>query len=198
MGVTYLPATEDAAGFIAGVMEKFHPHLHDAGVLLTTVFALAPRDEQGKRTGPAIRLHGYTCAATIKPTQLKRRVQGLGDAELTIDGDSWSDYSVKQRTALIDHQLSHLILVEDQDGRVVLDAINRPKLKSRLHDWQLGGFEHVLKRHGEHSLESHHLIDPSGQYLFEWTVNYAAAHSAPRTDRRRRGTPATALQEQPA
>ena len=188
MPVTYQTADEETAKFIVHVMERHHPHLHAAKVRITTVFAFAPVDAEGKRTGPALKHAGYAAAATIKPTTLHRRCQGLGDAELNIDGDNWSTWPKAKRVALIDHELSHLVLKQNDSGGPQLDLLGRPKLTSRLHDWHFGGFVHILERHGEDSFEADHILaDENGQYLFAWATDHARKRDSPPPRKRKAG-----------
>ena len=168
---TYRKA-DDLAGLVSAVMKKWHKKLKDAGVTVSVLYAHAPRDkETGEPTGPALKLHGSICAAVIKINSHKARVAGMTDAEITVDGDRWNDWTEAQHQALIDHELEHLELVIGEDGEVKLDDCHRPKLKTRPHDHEIGVFESVAQRHGANSFEAkqykplHHFFS---QQTFPW------------------------------
>jgi hypothetical protein len=122
-------------------------------VTVGCLFFRAKRNDAGDIVGPPLRLHGYNAAAIIKVNALKLRAQGLPDAEITIDGDEWETLSAEQRNALIDHELEHLEGKRNKAGAITRDDLDRPMLKLKLHDWQLGGFKVIAERHGIHALE---------------------------------------------
>ena len=147
MGKTYHRAGDGVDWLIRQVMENNHPDLHREGV---TVGALRVFSDDGA----PLKSKGYPAVADIKPTSLEDRVRGLPDAKLRLDGSAWSDMTPEARTALIDHELTHLELVCDKEtGDPVRDDHNRPRLKSRPHDWEIGGFDEVVRRHGDHAPE---------------------------------------------
>lgn len=148
----------DISQMVALVMSKFHQPLVDAGVLVDVVVAL-PSDNDGS---DIVKLHGRECYATISVVPYKMRVRGLGDATLLVDGPKWNDMPERQRAALIDHELHHLELAMtkgktvgeiDIPPRVKRDDLERPKLKLRPHDWEIGGFDLIVERHRDHSIE---------------------------------------------
>src|ERR1019366_9477538 len=61
--------------------------------------------------------------------------------------------SETRRLALLDHELTHLVLRCDEDG-LKHDDIGRPTFKIKQHDFDLGGFAEVVERHGEASVEA--------------------------------------------
>ena len=151
---TFRKAEADITDLVSSVMRDCHRPLAEAEVKVDVLLAHAARDkESGEPKGPAIRLNGYPCYATIRITSQKERVAGLGDALLTIDGDRWPDLLVEQQRALIDHELTHLVLVTE-DGTPQTDDCFRPKLRSRPHDAQFGIFWEVVERHQANALES--------------------------------------------
>lgn len=145
---------EEIQGLVRELIEKYHPGLraNDVDVRVMVAFAKV-NDKTGETQGPAVKHHGYPAYAVIRVCNLKQRVQGLGDAEITIDGDRWSDLTPEQQEALIDHELEHLEFKKDKHGGIKWDDLGRPQLKLRPHDWQLGGFENVSRRHGENAIE---------------------------------------------
>lgn len=111
--------------------------------------------------------------ATVKINPLKARVLGSGDALVMIDGDRWMDFEEPEQRAILDHELTHLELVYDDDGElpeaaieaaeanptkerprpIRLDDEGRPRLRIRLHDHQFGWFDDVVARHGRQAVE---------------------------------------------
>lgn len=153
MGKTY---TEPDAGFLNianAVLKKHHQRLVEAGVEIKWLLVHASRDkETDDPTGPALKLHGYPCRAIIKIYSLKDRAAGCADALCLVDGDDYLAWSDGELESVIDHEICHLELVVGKEG-VAVDDLGRPKLTMRLHDWQLGGFEEICKRHGDKATE---------------------------------------------
>jgi len=129
MVTTYERSTNELDDSLAAVMDEFHPHLRDALLTVEILRAHATRDENGDPVGPAVKLHGYECCATIRIVGLKDRVAGRGDAELVLDGDNLDSWSEDQLRAILDHELTHLELQVDDYGAVKRDDIGRPLLR---------------------------------------------------------------------
>jgi hypothetical protein len=98
-------------------------------------------------------VNGYSVSGIPRIVPVKYRVAGLRDAIIEIDGDAWDEMSDAKRRALLDHQLCHFDVQKDKDGNIKLDDCNRPVLKIKPHDWQVGGFDAVSQRHGSDALE---------------------------------------------
>lgn len=66
------------------IMEAFHPKLRmpDQTYVRLCIFMASNGDDE---EGPAVKIHGYPCYATIKPIPYKQRVDKRADAEITID-----------------------------------------------------------------------------------------------------------------
>lgn len=188
MSKTYYQADKDTQKLVESIMQEHHPVLAHVGVTINTVFV------ESDKGGPCLKLHGYTCAATIKKTPLKQRILGVADAVMTIDAWTWEELKPKQRKALIDHELYHLQVKKDTKGDYVLefdkqtgeiigdpkrDSHDRPVLVMRLHDWELGGFREIAERWRENAIEVIHVRqfqDSTGQYM--WDFNYGKAGAA--------------------
>lgn len=170
---TYRKADSDALALIKELIGDNHPELVEAGVKVGARFAYAPRDDNtGEPKGPALKHHGYEAAAIVKIVSQKDRVMGFPDAVIDIDGLAWEqDWSDERKRAVLDHELTHLEVKRDDEGNIQLDDCHRPKLKMRLHDWQLGGFESIAQRHKEQAIEveaARAMADKYGQLLFPW------------------------------
>lgn len=179
---SYTPAPEFVHDLINEIKERYHPDLVKAGVTVNALFAYAKK-------GDAVKLHGYPCHAVVKKNSPRDRVQGLCDATITIDQDSWEDLDEAEREALIDHELHHLVVepigsIEEEDDRgrktvrVVYktDDAHRPVIRLRLHDWQLGGFRAIAERHGGSALEVQafrNATDTFRQQVFAWSDDQA-------------------------
>jgi hypothetical protein len=166
-----MPIYEAAPGEVRVVcdqmLEKYHGELHDAEVTIDLLFA-SPKADDGdiNPESHAIKHHGYPAMAVVKVNAYKLRVQSHADAEMIIDKQRWEELSDEQREALIDHELEHLELKTDKDGNLLRDDLDRPKLRTRLHDHQYGWFNSVARRHGKASLEVqqfNHLLEQQKQ-----------------------------------
>lgn len=167
---------------------QWHPTLRRCGVRIDILFVDDYDDSTGE-SRPALKAHGYPAAATIAIVQPKHRALGLGDALLTIDTATWAGLPVRKRIALLDHELTHLEVLADDGGIVMwnevdercfgvpkLDDMQRPKLRIRLHDYQLGGFRTVAKRHAEDAPEADQvraLIGSDGQVTWDFEATLA-------------------------
>ena len=129
--------------------EATYSHLLRRGVRMDLLFAYAPRNRKGVITGPAIKVHGVRALAQVKVLGLKDRTKGCGDVEILVDADWWSDADRKEeeRLAVIDHELCHIIVTDDDD------KAGRPKIWLRDHDWQFGWFTLIAARWGNASQE---------------------------------------------
>lgn len=152
--------------------QKHHQDLADARVTIALAFA---EDEEG---GHAVYLNNYPCAAVVKITPYRQRFHGVKDAEILIDKKTWEDLDAGRREALLDHELTHLLLQRDDKQLIKRDHAGRPKLKMKNHDWQLGGFVSVAERHGDKALEVLALRAVSekwGQLIFSFAEPAGAA-----------------------
>lgn len=160
MPTTFQLADVDEEELLAEVMGQYHEALDEAGVKVAIVMAY-------NADGPAIKHGGYPALAKIKVVPLRDRVTKGRDAELLIDEVEWRRLRSEHRRALLDHELSHLVLVwlpadDLRKARVndpgapawAIDDLGRPKLKTVPGDWNPGdGFASVCARHGEFAIE---------------------------------------------
>jgi len=150
---TYSKAPAELIKLTQDVMRRYHGGLNDVGVLVDVLLAFPAEDANGDAVGPAITVAGYAATACIKIISYKDRVVRGHDAEITIDGNCWDVASEAERTAILDHELTHLELITDAAGSVKRDDAERPRLRMRKHDRHFGWFDVVAHRHGEASLE---------------------------------------------
>jgi hypothetical protein len=153
MATTYEQCGDDVKAMVAQVMADYHPELSAAGVSVGLLMASA--HDKDDELIPAVKLHGYQCAATIKRISLKDRAAGKCDAEMTICAATWKDLADAKKIALIDHELEHLEVKLTKENTVDRDDLGRPKLLMKLHDHQLGIFKGVIERHAKNALDYH-------------------------------------------
>jgi hypothetical protein len=169
---TYRTAPQGDVDLLDQVLQQYHAELADAGVTIGLLHAHARRDEKsGEPLGPALKLHGYPCAAVVKINSHQDRVEGKPDATVKLDADTWNDRPHEEKVAILDHELEHLVLVKDKEGAIEIDDACRPKLKMRLHDMNIGGFEAIVDRHKTAALEAQAYIDlhrQMSQKTFPW------------------------------
>lgn len=155
---TYERANKAIEAMIQHALEKYQPQLLKEGVTVDCTIARRIVNDEDVH---AMKRAGYPIDAKIGVTSLQDRARGIADAKLTIDGLEWNIATDRQRLALIDHELEHLVLVEikpTKKNRFMTgfkrDDLNRPMLKVKPHDWMLAGFKTVTERHGAHSHEA--------------------------------------------
>lgn len=165
MPTIYEPADSDVHSKIYSIATTFHGELVEAGVTISALFA-------ANEDGAAVKLNGYPCAAVVKINSYKDRVEGKADATITLDKDEWDGATPDQRTALLDHEITHLELkLDPKTNKVKRDDLGRPKLGMKLHDVQHGWFHSVAHRHGLNSYEvrqARTFADEHGQTYFGW------------------------------
>lgn len=169
---SYDKAPEEVPALVAEIIGQNYPDLKRAGVTVECLQARAPiKKKTGLRSGPALKHHGWPCAAIVNINPEKKRAEGVADATITVDGDQWPGWDDARRRALIDHELCHIRLAKDKYGCIKEDSLGRPKLKMRPHDWEITGFAEIVERHGEASFEVKEAKDLRtryGQLLWGW------------------------------
>lgn len=169
ISLTPAPPDHEACALVAQLVASHHPDLHEHEV--TVGIVLATTDDPDK---PAVKLHGYPCAAVVSITPYKQRIHGVADALITIDAANWDDLSPRQRESRIAHELTHLTVSLDKKGFAKADDIGRPKLKMRLHDVEVGWFVGIAERYGEDSYEvqqARQIHEKHGQLLFAFAAD---------------------------
>jgi hypothetical protein len=156
---TVTKAPPEVLKLLERALKEWHEDLLDAEV--DVVVLMSPK-------GKPLRHGGYDCIAKVRIVGVRDRVLGLADAEVTLDAGRWPNLTEARQLAVLDHELTHLIVCE-RDGEIVKDGAGRPKLRMRQHDFQAGWFEDVAKRHGIDSIEveqAQSLVDERGQAFF--------------------------------
>lgn len=162
------PAVTEMANSILCEFPSHKPVL-DARVKIDFLFAYCDRDDAGQPKNHAIRYRGGRALGVCRKIKLKDRVAGRGDVEITLDGDWWDTASEADQRGLLDHEMHHISVEVDSNGKAVTDDITRPKITMRKHDFEFGWFGIIAARHGKASQEvkqATQMMEQGGQFLF--------------------------------
>lgn len=147
MSNKYTAAGLDVARRVKRLMKRFHPGLVKARVRVDCVFVTTDGED-----GAPVKVNGYPALAAASAIPQKFRPATKADVRITIDKEAFDELTDRQKDALLDHELQHFEAVM-QDDTVALDGNDRPRIRLRKHDVQLGFFSVIAQRHGEHSQE---------------------------------------------
>ena len=78
---------------------------------------------------------------------------------IIINGEAWKEFTDEQQTALLDHELTHLMPKKNKDGDLVTDDLGRPVFKIKPHDFELSWFSEVARRHGKAAIEVKSIVN---------------------------------------
>lgn len=149
--LSYIKDPPDVISTLNRALTSYHRELVDAGVKVCVLkaYRFGP-DEEALH---AVKWHGSAAAAVARKYDLKRRLQTGYDCEILVDGATWDGTGDAGRLALIDHELTHFVVLKDDNGPK-MDDIGRPRLKLRPDDFLITGFVEVVERHGEYAGEA--------------------------------------------
>ncbi|MEA3265430.1 MAG: putative metallopeptidase [Candidatus Fermentibacteria bacterium] len=140
---------------VYGVMSKYHPDLKSAGIKVT-VFLVKFISRSGEilDNEPVLKSNGHGASATIRRASKSELQLGSGDVIIEIDSFVWREHlREKSRVALIDHELCHIGLRRNKNGKIRMNPNGRPAIELIHHDIEIGLFYDVVKRHGKDSIE---------------------------------------------
>jgi hypothetical protein len=161
---TYSPAP-DVDSCISLMLDDYHTELEGVRVSALFVFDTEVSD-------CVLKHQGYPAQAVARIVPTRDRALGMADANIIVDRSNWLTLSQRQRDALVDHELTHLTRVlDDETGRPLCDVLDRPKLSMRRHDFQAGWFHEIAQRHGDASQEvrsAKQLMAGAGQLYFDF------------------------------
>lgn len=143
--------------------QEYHQPLLKARVRIGFVFVTTDGED-----GAPVKVNGYPALAAASIVPQKFRTGIKEDGRVTIDKEAWDDLTEKQKDALLDHELYHFQPVIDENT-VALDGNDRPRLRLRKHDVQMGFFSVIAKAHGEHSqevIQARALVEHAAETLF--------------------------------
>lgn len=164
MPKVYDQAPDEVRDRCVALIRKYHPDLEKVALRLDLLCASTDSED-----AHAVTLGGYPCLAVVRIVSAKDRAKDVGDAEITIDRDAYEAMTSEQRDALLDHELYHLNIVRDRAGQPKRDDHGRPKLKMRKHDFNVGWFHEIARRHGAASIEvqqATEFVHENGQLYF--------------------------------
>jgi hypothetical protein len=164
---SYSAASDDVVRCIKRMRDEHHEDLEHVTISALFVFDLEASD--------CVLTHqGYPAQAVMRITPVRDRALGVFDAVILVDRANWSVLSAAQRDGLIDHELTHLERVLDEEtGEPKTDAVDRPKIAIRKHDHQFGWFDEIAQRHGDASPEvrqAKQLIQQTQQLYFDFPL----------------------------
>lgn len=164
---SYSNASSDLERTLERMKSEYHADLD--GVTVSALFVF---DDDADNDAAVLKHQGYPAAAVVSITPVKQRALGIADAVIVVDRNQWNVLSARQRDALMDHELTHLMrVIDEEDGKPRFDAIDRPKLAIRRHDHQLGWFDEVARRHADASPEmrqAKQLLESTQQLYFDF------------------------------
>lgn len=168
---TYQKCDHSVNQLAAELIEKYETNqpLGQLSVKIDLVFAFADRDDEGLALNDALTKNGLKALGITRIVPLKDRALGRGDAEIALDGDHWQKVGADEQAALLDHELHHISVKTDRNGNVQYDDLNRPQLKLRKHDIEVGWFSVIAQRHGLASIErkqARQIMDNKGQFYW--------------------------------
>lgn len=157
--------------------KNWHTSLAKANVKVAVLMVHPPTNANAEPTAPALTRSGVEVVALIKVATPNERILAGCDAVMRIDAFHWESLIEEQQTALLDHELEHLLIATTAKGLVQKHDDGRPKLLTQPDDWSLTGFAVVVKRHGRHALEAMAIrkVLDTYQELFDFMHAEAAA-----------------------
>lgn len=142
----YEIAPTEANELAQSIIKEHYPELEEAALTIDFLMAF------NNKTFP-VKAGGYPALACIKNMNLMNRVKGSADVQITIDGEAWKSLSPRQKEALLSHEIHHVIIKRDKENNIKRDDIDRPLIKMKKHDYQMGWFRDIALRYGEDSPE---------------------------------------------
>lgn len=121
-------------GIIQQAVDQWHPHLEQAKILAAWNTGWKP-DKDSK----------IVLGQCKKASDLSKEL-AEHDFIILLNKSYWIEFSVAQRTALIDHELSHAAISKDDEGATKYDDRGRVVYRTRAHDVE--DFNAVVRRHG--------------------------------------------------
>jgi len=152
------------------ILTEFESHkpLLDVKIKIDFVFASPDLDDDGQQVNEALKKNGRKALGIARKIPLKDRALGRGDVEVALDAPWWEEATVKQKAALLDHELHHFE-PKQKDGAFVFDDLGRPIIQMRKHDFEFGWFKIIAERHGGNSpecIEARKIWDDAGQLFW--------------------------------
>jgi len=152
MPVTFDKARPETEKLVTEIADLYHADISDYQVSVGVVMAHPPLDSDGVRKGPALKEFRSETPFKVQLVNTADKLDCAHDVKLFLDFDIWETSTDARRRAIIDSALTRITLVR-KDEEVVLDDLNRPKLKLRDYDYVHFGYSELYSRHTINSLE---------------------------------------------
>ena len=168
MAKKYEKADVEVMGLIQHCLDSWHDDLVNADVRIGAQMVSTDGD------GPAITKNGFGCSAYVRCLATDERLHIPFDALITLDAVVWEKMTEKERIALLDHEITHLVLKRKKNDQVKLHLDGRPIMGCRGHDFEVTGFASIIQRHRGHAIETKNvkfLTDTYGQFLLPWGID---------------------------
>jgi|CXWL01.1.fsa_nt_gi hypothetical protein len=155
-------ADKDELGLLDQTVKTYHPKLLAAEVQIGMVMLWdEPRgDAEPKRP---IRVHGCPALARVRRLNVRDRLLTGKTITIEVDQAAWNKLTERERVALLDHELTHVVAQEIRDGVFAQHDDEHPEVKLRPDDYTINGFFEVGRRHGRDSGEVRSLEQVLGQ-----------------------------------
>ncbi len=133
-------------------VKKYHPTLLSAEVRIGMVMLWdEPRGDADPK--PPIRVHGCPALARVRRLNVRDRLLTGKTITIEVDWREWPKMTVGEQMALLDHELTHVVLNEIREGVYAHHGDGHPEVKLRPDDYTINGFFEVARRHGRESAE---------------------------------------------
>jgi hypothetical protein len=161
------------------IIREHYPHLAslEREIQIRLQFVLSESD------APALSKGGWPCEALCSKIPTKMRAAGGPDVLIEFDYNHWKALDSLQQKALLHHELHHVEVVDvkqctNPDGEVYhecrLDALQRPVVRLRKHDYECGGFSAIHELYADDSPEARQL-EVVGRHLQQQVFPFAQA-----------------------
>ena len=163
-----LEQTDSLDGAIQTLLEssELHADIHAVGVTVAVLWHI-PQDGKDE----PLTFHGTPCYAFIKISGKQQRALGIADAVMTIDQAKWKELGEARRRALLAHELFHLTVARDVNDQPKRDDFNRPVLRCRPHDIQIGWFRAIAAEYGDTAnevVQAREMVSRDRQFFFSF------------------------------
>ena len=136
----------DTSNLLKEMIDTYHDELNQANVNVGIIVVRREgKDGEGRDAFPPAN-------ARVRPTPRKYRLHCEHDAIIEICHHRWNTANTATKKALLDHELTHLLVME-KEGAPMLDDLGRPRLKLRKDEIELTAFTEVIARHGSAAIE---------------------------------------------
>jgi hypothetical protein len=143
MPVTFGKPDDTTLELCETALMRYHPDTAKSGLSWQVLMVFAPRDDDDKPKGPAMKKRGCQILMDIRINKLEARAKGLPSVTIRVDGDTWDEVGEKEKIARFDHEWTHIVWEGERD------VDDMPKLAIREHDVEIGIFTEVIERHKE-------------------------------------------------